>query len=47
MIRVHFYLGPVCRSEVINSEVDFEVNKHEILAKFGIGAKLATEAEKR
>ena len=26
-IRVHFYLGPVCRSEVINPEIDFEVNK--------------------
>lgn len=39
-IRVHFYLGPVCRSEIINPELDFEINKKEILSKFGIGAKL-------
>ena len=47
MIRVHFYLGPVCRSEVINSEVDFEVNKSQILAKFGIGVKLSSDEDKQ
>ena len=39
-------MGPVCRSEIINPELDFEVNKKEILSKFGIGAKLANDAEK-
>lgn len=45
-IRVHFYLGPVCRSEIINPDLDFSVNKNEILAKFGIGMRLESEAEK-
>ena len=36
----------MCRSEIINPSLDFAVNKKEILAKFGIGAKLSSDEEK-
>ena len=46
-IRVHFYLGPVCRSEIINPDIEFATNKSEILAKFGIGIKLSNDEDKQ
>jgi hypothetical protein len=47
VIRVHFYFGPVCRSEIINPEQDFESNKIEIMQRFGIGAKLSSTDDKK
>ena len=32
-IRVHFYLGPVCRSEIFHPDRDFYDNKIEILSR--------------
>ena len=46
-IRVHFYLGPVCRSEIFHPDRDFKENKTDILTKFGIGSKLTSEEEKK
>jgi hypothetical protein len=37
---VHIYLGTICRSEVFDKSRDFELNKNDILEKFGIASKL-------
>jgi hypothetical protein len=39
-IRIHIYLGTICRSEVFDKSRDFELNKNDILEKFGIASKL-------
>lgn len=45
-LRIHFYLGPICRTEVINPNASFTANKHDILDKFGIGKRLKTDDER-
>ena len=45
-MRVHFYLGPQCRTEIFDPSRDFKRNKNDILEKFGIGKKL-NEQEKQ
>ena len=45
--RIHFYLGPICRSEVINQKATFSANKNDILDKFGVGKRLRTDEEKQ
>ena len=42
-IRIHVYLGTLCRSEIFDKARDFEENKDSILDKFGIGSKLQPE----
>ena len=37
---MHIYLGTICRSEVFDKSRDFELNKNDILEKFGIASKL-------
>ena len=36
IVRVHFYFGPTCRSEVIDYEKPFEENRKSLLKLFGI-----------
>ena len=45
-LRIHFYLGPICRTEVINLKASFSQNKNEILEKFGIGKRLKKDEER-
>ena len=47
MIRVHVYLGMFCRSEMFDKSQPFEDNKHQILAKFGIGSDLNPEERQK
>lgn len=44
-IRIHVYLGQLCRSEIFDKNKDFKTNKDELLAKFGIGSKLPPEEQ--
>jgi hypothetical protein len=39
-IRIHIYLGTVCRSEVFDKARDFKLNKNDLLERFGIASKL-------
>lgn len=36
LVRVHFYLGPICRSEVIDHSKPFHENRSIVLSLFGI-----------
>ena len=42
-IRIHVYLGTLCRSEIFDKAREFEENKDSLLDKFGIGSKLKPE----
>jgi hypothetical protein len=46
-IRIHVYLGSLCRSEMFDKNRDFEKNKAELLDKFGIGSRLTTHELKQ
>jgi hypothetical protein len=46
-IRIHVYLGTICRSEMFDKSRDFNDNKHDILDRFGIGSKLQHEEQKQ
>ena len=35
-IRVHFYLGEVCRSEMVDLDLAFESTRQRVLLKFGV-----------
>lgn len=39
-IRIHVYLGTVCRCEVFDKARPFDLNKKDILEAFGIAKKL-------
>ena len=45
LIRVHVYLGTLCRSEVFDKSREFKTNRDELLESFGIGCHLGSNAE--
>ena len=44
-IRIHIYLGTICRSEVFDKSREFSHNKNDLLDKFGIGSKLPADEQ--
>jgi len=46
-LRIHFYLGPMCRTEVIDPKFTFAQNKNDILDKFGVAKRLRNEEERQ
>lgn len=36
LVRIHFYFGPICKSEIIDYSKSFSDNKLEVFNQFGI-----------
>ena len=46
-IRIHVYLGTLCRSEIFDKSKEFDDNKDALLEKFGIGSKLPPDEQRQ